>query len=198
LKNHIKLIVVLILVSSSIISSQTRNNLSVFYSLVDSSANLIVETVKNKQDSISINYQLPEPYKVFESRAVYNLSQKFTNLSASGSHKTPNVTYIIDQASVTYDEPFKDGFFGSFYIQRNFVLSGSIVYTDSKILHKSFNYTYADTVDYSKLSTYENQAYPFTTGVKPAEPFFSSIYEPAIVVGAAGVAVYLFFTVRSK
>jgi len=66
------------------------------------------------------------------------------------------------------------------------------------VVVKNFKFNYIDTVDANKIKNIEDPAIPFTQAALPAEPFFSSIYEPVIAVGAAALTVILFFTVRSK
>jgi hypothetical protein len=200
LKNPVKFIIILVLSLSfsDINYPQTKTNLEIFYDLSDSSANKIAELICNEQDSISIDFQLPDQYKIFETRLISQLYVQGMKIKNPDSYKIPQINYVIDEASVYYDEPFKSGLFGSYYIKRNFKMNGSIIFIGNTVLTESYSFSYADTIEYNMLNTVENTAYPFTTGNKPTEPFFSSIFEPAIFVGAAAIAVYLFFTVRGK
>ena len=63
---------------------------------------------------------------------------------------------------------------------------------------KDFKITAIDTINVENVEYVENRSYPFTRGDLPTEPFFSSILEPVIAIGAAAVVIVLFFSVRSK
>ena len=84
------------------------------------------------------------------------------------------------------------------YTNRNVTLSGNYSVNQPEVSVRNFRYSYSDTVNANMIKKIENPAFPFTQASIPAEPFFSSIYEPVIAVGAAALTVILFFTVRSK
>ena len=63
---------------------------------------------------------------------------------------------------------------------------------------KDFKLTVVDTVNVENVQELENRSYPFTQGELPPEPFFSSLLEPIVAIGAAATVIILFFSVRSK
>ena len=85
-------------------------------------------------------------------------------------------------------------------MEREAALSGSYILKEDEKMIKSgmFNFSKIDTVKYDDINSLENQGIPFTTAEVPPEPFFSSLLEPAIAIGAAALTIYLFFNVRSK
>ena len=56
---------------------------------------------------------------------------------------------------------------------------------------------YSDTIEYAALSSIENPGVPMTKGKLPSEGFFSTEFEPLVVLGTIAVAVILLFSVRS-
>lgn len=72
---------------------------------------------------------------------------------------------------------------------------------NDRILHSdSFKKTYRDNVSRDKYQLLENNDYKFTQGDMPAEDlgFMEKYIEPVIVVSAAVLSVYLFFSIRSN
>ncbi|MGB5872679.1 MAG: hypothetical protein WBG01_07890 [Bacteroidota bacterium] len=107
----------------------------------------------------------------------------------------------VDQILVEYYNIRKDGFFGTKLMDRQISMlvnarvvetgSGDILWGDD-LLEK-----YADTVEYATLSGIESPGVPLTRGELPSEGFFSSVFEPLLVLGTIAVAVILLFSVRS-
>jgi hypothetical protein len=108
------------------------------------------------------------------------------------------INYVLDQAKVKYGNIFRSGFFGSYYLPRKIEVSGNYSIKNNAFIYKEFHYNYLDTVQVDSVKTLENSSYSFTQGNVPAEPFFSSLFEPLIAIGTAAIAVFLFFTIRSK
>lgn len=175
--------------------AQGKSNLQVFNQLIDSSltkvTSFIPDTVR------TINLQLMEgTYAVFNSQVITKLTAQGYN--PVNNDKSYKLQYVISEATVSYGDLFRDGFLGQYKVPRRLQLSGSGNLTGGSITTHNFNFTYADTIAVDSISTYENQAYPFTHARLPSEPFFSGLLEPVIVVGTAALAVILFFTIRSK
>ena len=93
---------------------------------------------------------------------------------------------------------FKDGWFGSHYIQRYTTIFGNYLQSFSKEGKKEFEITKIDTVKVEDIKYLENDSFPFTKSTIPPEPFISGVAEPLIAIGTAAVVVALFFIIRSK
>jgi hypothetical protein len=98
---------------------------------------------------------------------------------------------------VRYTEPEKDGIFGDFFTERTIELSGNFFVSNQSQV-KDFTIAVKDTINVEDVEKVENRSYPFTRGELPPEPFFSSLLEPIVAVGAAAVIIILFFSVRSQ
>jgi len=192
--------VILLLGYCSIGLSQTKNNLDVFFSLVDSASNNIIQNLPSKNKPVKINFDSGNDYSVFTNRVLENFKSKGIKIipnNLNGDNST-QINFTVVNAHVHYNSMFRKNLLGEFYLDRNIILTGNYSILDSSSLIKKFNYSSVDTVSYDSLSYIQNYSYPFTKGETPAEPFISSFWEPVVAIGATAVAVILFFTIRSK
>ena len=180
--------------------SQTLTNLEVFYSLTDSLVDQIVQQLPAKENKILLTLNLGERYSLFSNniRARFNKYGKDILDHPPDNLNIPQVDIVMEGAGVEYGEMFKDGWFGSHYIQRYSTIFGNYLYTYSKEGKKEFEITKIDTVKVEDIKYLENDSFPFTKGTLPSEPFISGLAEPLIAIGTAAVVVVLFFTIRSK
>jgi len=176
---------------------QSKSNLEIFYSLIDSSVSGIIKNIPEDKKTIELKLTLGNTYTVFNNKIIKAFQAEGRSvefLDSTGSH----VNYVIDNAKVEYGEIFRKGFLGEYYIPRNISLSGNYILNSKEIKFTQFNYAFADTIAVDELKEIENTSFPFTQGEIPAEPFFSGLIEPIVAIGAAAAAIILFFTVRSK
>ena len=115
----------------------------------------------------------------------------------------PRILAEIHPVSLTvhYDEIFRDGFLGSkntrrtISVQLNCLLTnrttGEVLYSGSPKRES------VDTVSVESIPSIETAAIKSTHGELPSETFLDRIIEPVVLIGATGVAVYLFFHIRS-
>jgi len=189
---------IIFLIFQPVSTAQTESNLEKFYSLVDSASTLLLKDIGLAKE-VNLELNLGNDYSIFANQIRGKLLSNGVKLvsdsqSASNSLK---VNFVIDNCSVEYSDSFRDGFFGDFYIERNLKLSGNYLISSKSDLIK-FELTKTDTINADDYEKVENRSFPFTRGKPPEEPFFSSLLEPVVAVGAAAVAVILFFSVRSK
>ncbi|MCL5030477.1 MAG: hypothetical protein M1480_15810 [Bacteroidetes bacterium] len=190
----------LFLSPSKIFSQSNAANLQIFYKLADSAASSLDQRIPASQKNVKLNLILGSAYNIFGNEIISSLNNNGRNIVNENVKDSSfaAVSFIIDNAKVTYGKLFKKSIFGEFYTTRNLILSGSYVLFSSDAKSYNFKFSYSDTITTSDLKNIENTSYPFTQGQLPAEPFFSSIYEPVIAVGTAALTVILFFTIRSK
>ena len=93
---------------------------------------------------------------------------------------------------------FRDGWFGSHYIQRYSTIFGNYLQTFSANGKKEFEITKVDTVKVEDLKYLENESFPFTKGTVPPEPFLSGFAEPLLAIVTVAAVIVIFFTVRSE
>ncbi len=205
LKNYINIIssgILLVIIFSfqlSFTSAQTKTNLQVFYNLADSSVSNINQ--KLSTPDIKISFSSGSYFIVFNNQVIADFAKLGRIILSDSNKSVSNVTsisYLIDNASVKYGDMERDGFFGNFIMPRKIEISGSYSLNKGTINSERFNYIYNDTVSVDDLRTIENPSFPFTQSEVPSEPFLSGLFEPAVAIGSAALAVILFFTVRSK
>ena len=181
------------------ICGQTKDNLEIYYSLIDSSGINIVNHLPASSKNLDLNLNLGKDYTLFQN----HLESIFYKYGYSIDSKNLNdnetkINYVLDKAQVKYGDIFRDGFFGSYLLPRKIEVSGNYSIKNNSFIYKEFRYNYLDTVKVDSVKTLENSSYSFTQGNVPAEPFFSSLFEPIVAIGTAAIAVFLFFTIRSK
>ncbi|HQF41566.1 MAG TPA: hypothetical protein PK073_01550 [Ignavibacteriaceae bacterium] len=177
---------------------QSPTNIDVFYTLVDSAADMVIKDLGNvKTVNLELNFGID--YSVFANRVRGKLLRSGVQLvgDESDSKDFVRVNLVLDNSFVAYSEPEKDGIFGDFYTQRTIKLSGNYFISKNSEV-KEFIFTNIDKVKVDDVEELENRSYPFTRGDLPPEPFFSTLWEPIVAIGAAALTVILFFTVRSK
>lgn len=178
--------------------SQTTSNLDQFYTLIDSASNnLLKDLGDTKKVNLELNFGTD--YSVFANQVRGKLLRNGIQLIGENSDDKNfvRVNFVVDNSFVGYSDPEKDGIFGDFFTERTVELSGNYFISNNPQV-KEFKLTAKDTINVEEVEKVENRSYPFTQGDLPPEPFFSSLLEPIVAIGAAAVTVILFFTVRSK
>ena len=196
IKTSLRLIIIFLLSQSAY--SQTTSNLDQFYALIDSASNqLLMDLGDTKKVNLELNFGTD--YSVFANQVRGKLLRNNIQLVGDNSEDKNfvRVNFVVDNSFVGYTEPEKDGIFGNFFTQRKVELSGNYFISKNPQV-KDFKLTAIDTINVEEVEKVENRSYPFTQGELPPEPFFSSLLEPIVAIGAAAVTVILFFTVRSK
>jgi hypothetical protein len=190
--------IIVLLLSQSVIHSQTASNLDQFYTLIDSASN---QVLKDLGDAKKVNLELNfgTDYSVFANQVRGKLLRNNIQLIGDNSEDKNfvRVNFVVDNSFVGYTEPEKDGIFGDFFTTRTIELSGNYFISNNPEV-KDFKLAVKDTINVKDVENVENRSYPFTRGELPPEPFFSSLLEPIVAIGAAAVTVILFFSVRSK
>lgn len=178
--------------------SQITSNLDQFYTLVDSASDLLIKDLGDvKKVNLELNFGVD--YSVFANKVRGKLLRNGIQLVGDNpaEENFVRVNFVVDNSFVGYSEPEKDGVFGDFFTERNIELSGNY-YISNRSKVKDFKLTVIDTINVENVEEVENRSFPFTQGELPQEPFFSSLMEPIVAIGAAAITIILFFSVRSK
>lgn len=195
------LIILLVLCNYSLcLYGQTKTNLDICYTLVDSAAQNTARNIPADKVDVKLDLGSGSIYSVFNNRIIESMKKEGKNILPVVKNENPHaeVSFIVDRTSVNYSDLFQQNIFGDFYTKREISLSGSYIVISPSNKLQNFSYSYSDTVNVNDIKSLENNALPFTQGKVPTEPLFSSIYEPVIAIGAAALTVILFFTIRSK
>lgn len=191
--------------SESIDPPGSKSNLEIFYILTDSSAANLIKNIPGEKKEVILQLNLGNEYSILGNKIISSLQENNFFVSV-GSIKhnevspqaSPTVNFVIDNAGVQYGEMFRNGFLGDYLIPRKIFLSGNYMVDLKGANYNAFNFNFADTIRVDEIKNLENLSFPFTQGEVPIEPFFSGLLEPVIAIGTAAVAVFLFFSIRSR
>jgi len=191
---------VIILLLSLKVNAQLKTNLDVFYSLTDSLVDQINSEISSSEMKILLTLNLGQSYSLFTNSIKERFRQNGKEIleQPPDEIKIPHVDIVMEGAGVEYGEMFRDGWFGTHYIQRYSTIFGNYLQTFSESGKKEFEITRKDTVKVDDLKFLENDSFPFTKGTIPSEPFLSGFAEPLIAIGTAAAVIVIFFTVRSE
>jgi hypothetical protein len=187
-----------IIIANQVVTAQTVTNLDRFYSVVDSASTSFVDDLGNIKE-VELELGLGTYYAVFANQVRSKILRNGIKISSSNdsSGNIEKVNFTIGECSVKYSQPERDGLFGDYFTDRTIEVQGNyFVPSNQKV--KEFNIAKKDRVNVDDVEKIENRSYPFTHGDLPPEPFFSSLLEPIVAVGAAAITIILFFSVRSK
>ena len=189
-----------ILFASFNLFSQTKTNLDVFYSLTDSLVDQINLEIPSNEKKILLTLNLGQSYSLFSNSIKERFKQSGKEILEQPPDELniPHVDIVLEGAGIEYGEMFRDGWFGTHYIQRYSTIFGNYLQTFSESGKREFEITRIDTVKVDDLKSLENDSFPFTKGTIPPEPFLSGFAEPLIAIGIAAAVIVIFFTVRSE
>lgn len=195
----LKTIILLFIIVNSVFLAQKKTNLEIVDSLLGLSVSQISNTFQNKEQNYKFQFNSPEDYIALSNSILEKLQKNGFKFSTE-VEQSEILNYSIKNISVGYPEMFRDGIFGNYLVNRKIYFEGSFYLSANGKLGEVENFVYdvSDTLALDDINSVQNIAYGFTSPEIPNEPFFSSIIEPAIAIGTAAVAVYLFFNVRSK
>lgn len=193
-------LLILIILISLEVKSQTKSNLDIFYSLTDSLVDQINSETPPNENRILLTLNLGQSYSLFSNSIKERFRQSGKEILEQPPDELniPHIDIVMEGAGVEYGEMFRDGWFGTHYIQRYSTIFGNYLQTFSESGKKEFEFTFIDTVKVDDLKFLENESFLFTKGTTPSEPFLSGFAEPLIAIGTAAAVIVIFFTVRSE
>ncbi|MDP1675367.1 MAG: hypothetical protein Q8L88_00765 [Bacteroidota bacterium] len=182
-------------------NKSVASNREVFFILADSVISKIASQQIQQYSSITIKTSNDTFTIFFRQTFINGLVSKDKTIFESGTTTEATLELSVQESSVFFGELFTETFLGKKKVERrvrlivNTTLSSS---ADGKILFSNqFSETNVDTVNFTDVEQMNNTSLPMTNFQKPELSFFDSVLEPAIVIFSTGVAVYLFFTIRS-
>ena len=98
-------------------------------------------------------------------------------------------------------QKFRKGLFGKKYVNRSVKVSMQAQVIESEtgnvLLSRHFTDEFHDTVVVDNVNLLEDENIPMTRAKLPDESLIDRFIEPIVIIGATGVAVFLFFHIRS-
>lgn len=151
--------------------------------------------------SITLKIENGEVNRFFVQPLTESFRQHFLSLYARSGASSVDVLASVADVRVTYGETFSEGVFSARKCRR--VVDIAVQFTatsnaDGKILSaETEKRTFSDTVYADEISKLQDSSKRIASGPLPDRSVLERFIEPLIIVGAAGIAVYLFFTIRS-
>lgn len=179
---------------------QSLTNLDIFYSLTDSLVDQISSGIPSNENKILLDLNLGQSYSLFANNIIERFIKNDKQIiqSANQEKDFTLINIVIEGAGVEYSNMFRDGFFGTHYIQRYSAIYGNYLISSASGGKEDFEITRLDTIKVEDISLLQNPSYPFTQAAVPPEPFVSGLAEPIIAIGTAAIVIVLFFTIRSE
>ncbi|MBI5475163.1 MAG: hypothetical protein HY964_00315 [Ignavibacteriales bacterium] len=104
--------------------------------------------------------------------------------------------------SVYYGDAIGGNIFGASKTVREVSVELSLTiknnFTNEIFVNSLFKSSLKDTIDISSIEDVENKSIPLTQAPPPQRSFLNRYAEPFLILGATGVAVFLFYNVRTK
>lgn len=149
--------------------------------------------------SVFFQYEQGTSQPVFYNSITRTLLSRGISIVQQKSLSDTSFVITMAQASIHYGDTFSESFLGSEYVCRTVTVSyEGVLSTAAKVLWSGINsISCTDTVQYSEIKDLHSDDIPLSSYTLPPMSVFNSIFEPLLVSIASGVAIYLFFTIRS-
>jgi len=187
-------------ISGSVVYAQLKTDIGIINRLVNRSVETILAEETGKNASMFLEYNSAPGLEFLRDRVALIVSNLKFEVVESENEADFKLKYSLEEAYSVYLDTFKDGFWGGYFVERETIIGGTYsLVKGSQVIHSdNINSTVIDTLDYENALTLGKSSSPFTRGDVPPEPFFSNIWGPVLAIGATAVAIFLFFSVRSK
>ncbi|HAP35284.1 MAG TPA: hypothetical protein DCQ28_04840 [Bacteroidetes bacterium] len=177
------------------------SNREILFALSDSVISKIIGQQLQHYSSITIKLDNDTLTTVYRQRFINGLVSKNITVFENKISSETTLELSVHESSVYFGEIFTESFFSKKMVERTVRLSVSASFSssiDGRILwSKLFSESMVDTVNFADIEHINNSSIPITSFHQPELSFIDSVLEPAIVIFSTGVAVYLFFTIRS-
>lgn len=146
----------------------------------------------------------PDTWIVFNTFAQTLKAHQYPVFRSADTTTQPNylVQYHVIGLGVRYGNPFRSGLFGPQYLSRTITTQVSYQVVDSRkgeiLTNSQALKTSIDTVAVDDIPGLETASLRSTLGTVPSDSFIDKAVEPFIILGAAGLAIYLLFHIRSS
>jgi hypothetical protein len=180
----------------------TRSNAEVMTGLCWQAAESFCAEAKIPDTAaVSLIVESGETNRFFTPTFIQVLRQRFSTLYTRRGASSIEISASVDKVNVAYGEAYSEGLFSGRKCSRTIDVRLQLSVTrneDGRILWAGREAaSRTDTVYVADIRDLEKGSQPVASGVAPAPSLLERFFEPVIIVGAAGVAVYLFFTIRS-
>jgi hypothetical protein len=154
-----------------------------------------------RASSVQIRFASGERTLFFRSVLLDAVAAQSAVVYAEGSRADTIITLGIEDAQVAYGTAFRERWFGERKTERTAALAVRLEMqqrSTGKILFAgTLRRAAADTIAVEEAARAGASSRDIAVGNVPASSLWEKILEPAILTVSSGIAIYLFFTVRS-
>jgi len=151
--------------------------------------------------SVAVSIENGEVNRFFSRPLLESFRQHFVFLYARSGTASVDIAVSVPEITVTYGESFSEGLFSARESQRTIGISVRLTAmrnADGKILSaETERRSFSDTVYVDEINNLQASSKHIASGPMPDRSALERFIGPLIIAGAAGIAVYLFFTIRS-
>jgi hypothetical protein len=183
-------------------AAEKKSNADILYQVCQEAvATSISEAQIPDTSTIVLKIEDGEINRFFAQTLTQSFRQRFPSLFTRKTASGIEISVSVGGVSVVYGQSFSDGFLSARRSERRIDVGlrmTAMRFEDGKILWaKSKGASFVDTVYVDDIPDLQLSSERIAKGVMPQRSTMEKLIEPFIIVGAVGVAVYLFFTIRS-
>jgi hypothetical protein len=151
--------------------------------------------------AISVVFDADSATHTFQYVILEELKKRVHSVFLRESNVDAIVSLTVSQVSVQYENPFSESFLGTRKATRKAELQmrGTVSNASNHqvMWAGTIERSYTDTIPISQIASLESSSRTIAQGIVPEAPFMERLVEPMVIIAATGIAVYLFFTIRS-
>jgi hypothetical protein len=151
--------------------------------------------------SVLVRFAGGERTEFFRAPLMDAIASASRTVYTSGTAADTAVTFSVENAAVAYGSAFREGFLRERMAERAVSIDvriEAVSVSTGRVLHvETVQRTVRDTIAVDDIAEAGASTRRIAAGEGPGPSFWERILEPAILTVSSGIAVYLFFTVRS-
>jgi hypothetical protein len=186
---------------AALAAEDAKTNEQVYNELCSSAVEeILVASGTPRQGMITLKLHEGPATEYFRLILLGDISAAGRQMAERSAVNRPVLSIQVEQPLVAYHDRFGDGLFEKAKTQREIKFSIRAVFQDSVGMLRwsgTVQRNYCDTVAIADVERLEQTTSHLARGIVPERTLLERFIEPAIVIGASGVAIYLFFTIRS-
>jgi hypothetical protein len=152
------------------------------------------------KDTIVVMFTETPANSYFRPKVIEYLLDNKRPIFGNISTGIPSVQFTFNPPVIEYITLSSLPLFGSQLVHRSVTLSCTFIASNSEgrvSAASTVVHSMVDTIAQSQIFLVENSPIEMTHGILLGKNLYERLVEPAVILGAVGVSIYLFFTIRS-
>jgi hypothetical protein len=182
--------------------AQGKTNRELLFELCGEATSAVIDSSKTPSDTAVCMIAEPDTLtQIFFQTLVESFHRHFRSVVLKECDSLESLTVSVVRANVWYGDSFTLGMFGARRCRRTVEVGVQGTAVDPLTRKVRWAGTVSrsvqDTILVDDISSVEPSAGLIGKGSPPGRSFLDALVEPFVIIAATGVAVYLFFTIRS-